>query len=541
MNTKRMKTIIQQSWRSGLIALIFVIAVNSVVRLRLIDVPLERDEGEYAYAGQLMLEGIAPYTQAYNMKLPGIYAAYAVILAIFGQTHSGIHLGLLFVNSATIVILFLLSRKLFGSIAGLASAVAFATLSISTSVQGIFANAEHFVILPAIAGLLMLVYAKERDKLWILIIGGLLFGIGFLMKQHGAAFIIFGGLYLFFSELKSKISNKKLALKCFVYILSAAAPFIATCVVLALAGVFDKFWFWTFEYASQYVSSIPFSTGMKILGSKIGPITNSSRMIWISSLIGLLFLAFNKRNKYWRGFTLGFILFSFLAICPGFYFRPHYFVLLLPAGSLLVGIAASTLFGFLNDRHFAITARITLLLFTVIVFGGSIYKQRYYLFKLTPDQISRRVYGANPFPESLEIASYISKHSDKDTRIAVIGSEPQIYFYSNRKSATGHIYTYALMETHPYASAMQEEMISEIESVIPEFIIFVNVRTSWLYRSGSNNMIFSWFDNYIKQYECIGIADILNSDYTNYVWDEQAKNYTPASSAWLKVFRKKNI
>jgi hypothetical protein len=38
---------------------------------------LERDEGEYAYAGQLMLQGIPPYQLAYTMKLPGPFAAYA--------------------------------------------------------------------------------------------------------------------------------------------------------------------------------------------------------------------------------------------------------------------------------------------------------------------------------------------------------------------------------------------------------------------------------------------------------------------------------
>ena len=30
------------------------------VRLRLLGVPLERDEGEYAYMGQLLLKGIPP-------------------------------------------------------------------------------------------------------------------------------------------------------------------------------------------------------------------------------------------------------------------------------------------------------------------------------------------------------------------------------------------------------------------------------------------------------------------------------------------------
>lgn len=41
------------------------------VRVRLLNLPLERDEGEYAYAGQLILEGVPPYKEAWNMKLPG--------------------------------------------------------------------------------------------------------------------------------------------------------------------------------------------------------------------------------------------------------------------------------------------------------------------------------------------------------------------------------------------------------------------------------------------------------------------------------------
>src|SRR5215469_17576873 len=88
-----------------------VIALVIAIRVRLLPIPLERDEGEYAYAGQLMLEGIPPYRLASNMKLPGTYAAHAVIMAMFGQTIAGIHIGLLLVNAASIVLVFLLGRK----------------------------------------------------------------------------------------------------------------------------------------------------------------------------------------------------------------------------------------------------------------------------------------------------------------------------------------------------------------------------------------------------------------------------------------------
>jgi hypothetical protein len=78
-----------------LIALGAVIIFISFIRLRLINVPLERDEGEYAYFGKLILDGIAPYKEAYNMKLPGTYAMYALIMEFFGRNIYGIHLGLL--------------------------------------------------------------------------------------------------------------------------------------------------------------------------------------------------------------------------------------------------------------------------------------------------------------------------------------------------------------------------------------------------------------------------------------------------------------
>src|SRR3977135_182202 len=70
-----------------------------VIRVRLREMPLERDEGEYAYAGQLMLQGVPPYKEAYNMKLPGTYAAYALIMVVFGQTPSGIHVGVALINA----------------------------------------------------------------------------------------------------------------------------------------------------------------------------------------------------------------------------------------------------------------------------------------------------------------------------------------------------------------------------------------------------------------------------------------------------------
>ena len=98
-----------------------------------------------------------------------------------------------------------------------------------------------------------------------------------------------------------------------------------------------------------------------------------------------------------------------------------------------------------------------------------------------PD-LARLIYGRNPFPESVPIARYLREHTAPGDRVAVVGSEPQIYFYAGRRSATGYIYTYPLMELQPYATAMQQAMIREIESADPRYVVFVRAVGSWLVR-----------------------------------------------------------
>src|SRR6476659_5118819 len=172
------KTLRVAWWTLAVIVFGFVLAI----RIRLVGIPLERDEGEYAYAGQLLLQGIPPYKLAYNMKFPGTYGAYALIMALFGQTIVGIHLGLLLINAATILLIFLLCRRLINSIAGIAAAMTYAVLSVSPSVFGFAAHGEHFLMLPALGGMLLLVNKSDGRNFERLFASGLLFGTSLLMK-----------------------------------------------------------------------------------------------------------------------------------------------------------------------------------------------------------------------------------------------------------------------------------------------------------------------------------------------------------------------
>jgi hypothetical protein len=138
----------------------------------------------------------------------------------------------------------------------------------------------------------------------------------------------------------------------------------------------------------------------------------------------------------------------------------------------------------------------------------------------------------------VEVARYIREHSAAGDRVAVVGSEPQIYFYAARRSATGYIYTYPLMELQPYAPAMQREMIKEIEAAAPRFLVFVSATSSWIVRPGSDGTIFGWFEAYQRGFTRVGVVDIPPQQETVYRWGDVAAGYTPRSNVWLMVFER---
>lgn len=519
------------------VAVVLVLLIFAGIRLRLLDIPLERDEGEYAYAGQLIRDGVAPYKLAYNMKLPGTYAAYAVIMTLFGETIKGIHLGLLFVNAATSVLVFLLARRLFDPKAAVISCASYALLSTSSSVLGLAAHANHFVTLFVVGGLLMLWRALDKGRRQDFFWSGLLFGLAYVMKQPAFVFCAFAGLWLLLAEFRQKPRDtRRLFGRCGLVIFGMAIPFAGTCAILWQAGVFEKFWFWTFSYASTYATTMPLSAVPKILPSAFSLATENNLWMWSLAAIGLVLLPFYKNSRglsIWLG---GLTLFSVVAVSVGFYFRQHYFILLLPALVLLIGGAVKYVSEMLGRRGSG--GKLIPASVFAIVFAITLWSQRFVFFQGTPDIVSVVNFGENPFLESVPIAQYIKDNSKPDDTIAVIGSEPQIYFYANRPSATGYIYTYALMEDQPFAKTMQQEMIREIEEAKPEYLVFVGFQFSWATSGNSDSTIFNWYDAYQTNYVPVGIVDFHSPTDRRFRWNEDAASGVQTKS-YTQIWRRK--
>jgi hypothetical protein len=533
------------------------------IRVGLRRMPLERDEGEYAYAGQLILHGVPPYKEAYNMKLPGTYAAYALIMAVFGQSASAIHIGVALINAASILLIFFIGRKILDEPAGVAAAISYALLSTSPSVLGLAGHATHFVVLPALAGTLLLLRAREqaineafnspdqqatnRFINYRILVTGLLFGLAFLMKQHGVFFGIFGSLYLAFSHIYQPQSIKekreygavgtprptipaevgrvpqsqlglptaprrtsrhtaklppiawpRLFKELAIFSTAFALPYLLTCLVLWIAGVFPQFTFWTITYALKYATALPHGIGNDIVRLTLETVTGSSVLLWIVPWLGALLMAWERRIATEHRFLLVVLLLCSLgSIGVGFYFRQHYFITLLPVLALLTGVAVSRAIRLVKHD---ITIELFLTLPVFLLFGlgivlslggnGPVW------FSMSPAEATESIYHTSLFSETRKLGDSLRSSVNQNSRIAVLGSEPEIYFHSRHRSATGYIYMYPLMETHAYSEQMQKEMIDEIESKKPEYLVYVDEPNSWLRQPASSHLLDDWWQHY---------------------------------------------
>jgi hypothetical protein len=315
-------------------------------------------------------------------------------------------------------------------------------------------------------------------------------------------------------------------------------PFICLCFLMAGEGVFSRFWFWTFTYAHSYVAITSWTDGLGWLTLHLQGAVKPSAGLWFLGVMGLLLGLWHKTLRARTLFVAGLWAFSFLGTATGLYFRSHYFILVLPAFSILIGVAVEALQkNLLSGAPVHLRRTVAFGLFAAIL-GWSIFYQRQIFFSMPGDSVVETIYRDYPFVQSLAAASYIRQHSPADARIAVIGSEPEIYFYSQRHSASGYIYIYALNEPQPNAGLMQLDMINEIEAAKPEYLVWVGFYNSWLLWPTSDMTLSQWADKYIhKYYDKVGVVDTTGGQIIC-VWDQDAANYGPPHGDHITVFKR---
>ncbi len=506
----------QERWAIALFALVLVLVVFA--RIRLLAMPLERDEGEFAYVGQLMLDGVQPFTLAYVVKLPGTYLAYALFMTCFGQTATAIHFGFLLVNLATVGVLYLVGRRLLDLTGTMVACASYVLLSASPEVLGLAGHATQLINLAALGGLLALLRARESGRLATIWWSGVLFGLAFLFKQPALFLGMFGGALLLRDQWQiAPWQWRPLLMRAGLFIAGCAAPFALVCLWMWIVNCFPRFWYWNIDQAFFRSKAMP-AEGVKqnltIFFKKI----TYDKIFWLFALAGLACLAFQRDERHRRFLLFALTAFSLVAFVAGFYFLAHYFIVVLPVIAILTAVSVTAARGRWSFAPLGLCSLACL---------WAIFGHREIWFQANTTQACRLLYHKNPFPEAVALGDYIRQNSRPDARITVLGSEPEIYFYAHRHSSSGFVNMYDFTQPLPMARAMQMEFIREVETVGPEYLLLVNIAESWGWWASSDVTVLDWSRHYTAQNYVPVRAVYIFPDHTQTI---AGTNYPAANS-----------
>ena len=87
---------------------------------------------------------------------------------------------------------------------------------------------------------------------------------------------------------------------------------------------------------------------------------------------------------------------------------------------------------------------------------------------------------------------------------------------------------------------MQQEMIREIESTSPKYLVSVVIFYSWLWRPESDRSILTWANEYTAQnYTVAGFVNIVTPGKTDYYFDNLPQS-VPQLGKYILIYQRKS-
>ncbi len=463
------------------VALLFA----AILRVPIADIPLERDEGEYAYIGERWLRGEVPYRDAFDQKPPGVFLVYGAVIRTLGRSVSAIHWGAQIWSFGTVAAVWALARSAGGNAVGAAAGLLFSLLFTNPGVLGNAANAETFLILPSTLSLLAALRARRSGSARWALAAGVLAGMATLFKQVALTNALLAAAVAMGLPNQRELplgaqghakTRSSIAVRLGWFVVGGALAWLPFVAWFVWAGAFREFWDSVAGYNLGYASSVPLKFYLRNFRWTFGTIL---ALAWPAYLLAALgFAAWIAKPERRRKAQLfgAWLAASAAGVAIGGYFRDHYYIQALPAVAVLAAMGARALADLAGDRWKRATFAIALaapLYYTVSVSDG------YYL----PGDVKAKfceIYSSNSFAISEEVGLFIAARTKPDDRIFIFGSEPQILFHADRRSATRYIFVYPLMVPTERARQRQAELIREVERASPKVVVTVFARTSFL-------------------------------------------------------------
>jgi hypothetical protein len=490
------------------LSLLGLVALFVALRWNNYNAPLMRDEGEYAYAAQLLIQGVAPYQHAFIQKPPGVIYSYALADLFLPQHFWSVRLlAYLFVALATVLLGFI-ARWEFGEGFALPAMWLTTPMVLMPGIDQYSVNTEMFMLLPLLATVAVYSYSRKYGcKKGCRFAAGFLGAVTLLYKYTALPIVAFVLIAWLFETYRSsgKITGVLKALAFFI-----AGGILASVLELgyfAIHGAVREFWECTVTFNRYYVASGDTFTAANIWSR----LEMFWRAWWILFLIPFAILL-QPRLRLW--FWVGVFLCAIFATGGAGYLQ--YYIPMMPFWALLSAVGIHTLASKIStwvpkavpSAVSVITAAVVLLVIRPDVPCMLSSKEQF---------AENKMMGVFPFIEARLVGDKVAQLSSSNDFVFVAGSEPEILVYAQRFSPTRFITSYALMIPTPVALRYQHEAIGDLEQNPPKVIVFPQSGYSWLRQSNTPPDFVNFLGGFLAQhYDRVG--GYVKSDAQNGYW-----------------------
>jgi 4-amino-4-deoxy-L-arabinose transferase-like glycosyltransferase len=471
-----------------------LVLIVAAVRLPLLSIPLERDEGEYAYIAWRLDYSELPYRDWVDQKPPAVFYIYRLALSLPFEPVRAIHfIGLVFAAASTCALFFLGLRFMTRFWAWVGAGL-FALLSADPLVQGTAANTELFMLCPLIFSQIAFFASAARSKAQVLFmaLSGALIGIAVMFKQVAIVnWFLLGALYPIFAHEEKRWRG--------------AASFVVWSAtgLLSVLG-FAALYFWrhgglnefvdnVFTHNLEYIGAVGTSARVEYCWGTLSVLARTQAIVWAFAAAGLTGLLTSGRAK-WSLFLAGWLLTSFVGVSASGYFFPHYFQQLLPALALAAAAGTESL---ATAKFWKVlpkwSRRAALTLVLAVLPVLTLWP---FLFTYAPAEAVRKIYPGNFFAEMPEFAQRVESITPPEARVFLFGAEPEVLFYAHRLSATRYIFLFPLYGPYGNVREKQVATAAEIERAQPAAAVYLP--NALFFVAGTNQYFTEWSLAYLQ-------------------------------------------
>ena len=492
----------------------WVLAAAALVPM--IFLPLTRDQGHYAYGGQVILDGGQLYRDVFDGKGPGVYYAYAFALWLFGQTELGVRLFFYLLALLGSRLAAAVGRRVGGNWCSLpcALAYAFAAMQGHTDCAWFTAEGEDLILPLVLTPVVLLGRREHLASAWRMALAGFLLALALLVKVTAVTTIAALGLVTIFCLAVQKRGASAVVKPLLWAMAGMLVPIAAFFMYYGSLGLLGEIHILLVRYNREYGSICL----MRDFTDYFRPLTSDR---WRAlSVLGIAAVAMvkDKDTTAWRLFG-AVVLGGWLA--AGWQGKDFPYQWTPVIGSLAVaagitcGRVAQWAWANLTNRVWAAAGVATTTLLLPLFAGPTevyhlnrLYRQTLGLFRGTWTREEFREHhltGAATANVTDKVAAYLREHSQAGDTVQVWGYETILNFLSNRRSPTRFVLRFPLSQPGKFRQMWREQFLREIRSHQPLYVVVLrdDVRTYWLLDEVSSDgrlKEFAAFDEYLREH-----------------------------------------